>query len=157
MTFEEDDKLKKRNEIQVKIEKHISELTGLGIPFDRAVTAAIKKYSHEEEDVVYFQKIFSEKFTITPDKTIPEKYSLFDEYQIERSSTSAMISGILIMICSVAILFWVPDILTKILGFIISLMFGWGLAKLGSRRVLTDPKDVLKRIQRLEKNQERKN
>ena len=49
------------------------------------------------------------------DKTIPKEESLFDEYQTERSSTSAMISGILIMISAVAILFLVPDLSTKII------------------------------------------
>jgi len=46
---------------------------------------------------------------------LDEDESLFDSYQTERSSTSAMISGILIMISAVAILFLVPDLSTKII------------------------------------------
>ena len=87
---------------------------------------------------------------------LDEDESLFDSYQTERSSTSAMISGILIMISAVAILFWVPDFTTKIIGFFITLLLGWGLTKLGSRKVLTNPQDMLKRIKALEKDKENK-
>ena len=90
------------------------------------------------------------------DKTIPKEESLFDEYQTERSSTSAMISGILIMISAVAILFLVPDLSTKIIWFIITLLLEWGLTKLGSRKILTNPQDMLKRIKALEKDKENK-
>lgn len=97
-------------------------------------------------------------FPILTDDIVPidSDDSLFDEYQTERSSTSAMISGIIIMISSVAVLFLIPDLLTKIIGFIITLLFGWGLTQLGSRKVLTNPYDTLKRIRALENDKENK-
>jgi len=67
-----------------------------------------------------------------------------------------MISGILIMISSVAILIIGSFQPASILGFAIALILGWGLTKLGSRRVLTNPEDVLKRIRALEKDKENK-
>ena len=108
------------------------------------------------------QKLFHKELRIKQEeiqskinKTIPEPELLWDK-QTESSSVSATISGIIIMISSVALLFLIPDFLPKIIGFIITLLLGWGLTKLGSRRVLTNPNDILKRIMALENDNDNK-